>query len=330
MKYSWQKQQWQQIMQRKNALPHAILLRGRAGLGKLDFAMHLAHTLLCQQQGAEQACGVCPSCLWLKEGTHPDYKHITPADDSSETTSKKKTGKKTQISVDQIRQLYDYLSLSTHQVQGHRIILISPAEALNMASANALLKMLEEPPANTLFLLVASQPQRLLPTIISRCQVIDFSTPTEAEAVAWLSEQGVSKPEAALAYTGGAPLAALASQEQFSANDKLIQQLSMGGRLDPFASAPLFLAVGMESAIQVIQKWVFDLVNVKLTQASHYHVQQTQALQALCKRVNLTGLLQFQRSLDQAKRSANHPLSNEMQLEKILLQYTHAFNASLE
>lgn len=326
MIYSWQKLQWNNLMQRKRTLPHAILLRGRAGIGKDDFALHLAHSLLCSEPLAEGACGVCPSCLWLKEGNHPDFKFITPEEETEESANPKKTNKKTQISVAQIRKLYDFLSLSNHQVQGHRVILISPAETLNLASANALLKMLEEPPANTLFLLVASQPQRLLPTIISRCQIIDFSIPQKADAITWLSTQGIHNPEVLLEYAGGAPLTALQMQDYHAANEQLIQQLLKGDRLNPFTSAPLFLAEGMEHAIDVIQKWTFDLLMYRLTQSSHYHSQQMQALQALCKSVNLSILLQFQHSLAEAKRAANHPLSNEMQLENLLLQYTHVFN----
>jgi len=326
--YSWQTTQWANVMQRKNSLPHAILLRGRAGIGKHDFAVSLSHALLCRQPDAsQQACGVCASCLWLKEGVHPDFKLITPEDESNnESITRKKVVKKSQISVAQIRQLYDYLSLSTHQVQGHRIILISPAETLNIASANALLKMLEEPPANTLFLLVASQPQRLLATIISRCQALDLPIPPFDEAVAWLNAHGVTQPEVALAYTGGAPLEAMRIQEQLKSNNQLIAQLALGRKLDPFTSAPLFLALGMERAIDVIQKWVFDLVSYKLIQSLQYHSQQVYALQSLCKSVNLGVLLRFQRNLIDAKRAASHPLSNEMQLENILLQYTHVFN----
>jgi DNA polymerase-3 subunit delta' len=327
MIYSWQKSQWTNIMQRKNTLPHAILLRGRAGVGKHDFALHLAHTLLCQQAGNDGACGVCASCLWLKEGHHPDFKLITPEDETEESASKKKTNKKTQISVAQVRQLYDFLSLSSHQVKGRRIILISPAETLNLAAANALLKMLEEPPSNTLFLLVSSQPQRLLATIISRCQVLDFYIPKQADASAWLSTQGLNKPEVLLEYAGGAPLAALQMQDQLAFNNQLIHLLSKGNRLDPFVSAPLLLAEGMEYAIDLMQKWVFDLLSYRLTKNAHYHSQHIQALQALCKSVNLAGLLQFQHSLTEAKKAANHPLSNEMHLEKLLLQYTHVFIA---
>lgn len=326
--YSWQKAQWNKIMQRKDQLPHAILLRGRAGIGKHDFALSLAHALLCRQPDQLlRACGACASCQWLKEGGHPDFKYITPDDGSDmESNTKKKTTKKSQISVTQIRQLYDYLSLSTHQVQGRRIILISPAETLNVASANALLKMLEEPPSNTLFLLVASQPQRLLPTIISRCQALNLPIPDKSEATAWLDEQGVNNSEVLLEYTGGAPLEAMKLRDQLASNKELISQLTLGQKLDPFASAPIFLALGMEHAIDAIQKWTFDLISFKLTRSLHYHSQQVNALQSLCKSVNLAGLLRFQRSLNEAKKAANHPLSNEMQLENILLQYTHVFN----
>jgi len=325
--YSWQKSQWNNVMQRKSALPHALLLRGRAGIGKHDFALALSRALLCQNtDSAQNPCDVCPSCLWLTEGNHPDFRLITPEDDEiNEDAPKKKTAKKSQISVLQIRQLFDYLGLSSHQVQGKRIILISPADALNMASANALLKMLEEPPADTLFLLVSSQPQRLLPTIISRCQVLEMTIPSKTDAVQWLNTQNIQHAEAALDYAGGAPLLAMQLQEQLEPNNVLIKQLTQGAKLDPFSSAPAFLSLGMMHALETLQKWVFDLLTCTLTQQFHYHPQQASALQALGKSVNLRLLLRFQQMLIEAKKTANHPLSNEMQLENMLLQYTHIF-----
>ena len=311
-------------MQRTSTLPHALLLRGRAGIGKYDFAIELSRALLCSQPNHHKACGGCPNCLWFNEGAHPDFRLISPEnDDENEEAPKKKTAKKSQISVAQIRQLIDYLSLSSHQVQGKRIILISPAESLNLASANALLKMLEEPPANTLFLLVSSQPQRLLPTIMSRCQTLEMPIPSKSEAIQWLNAQGIQHAEAALDYAGGAPL--LAVQAASIANEGLIKQLAQGAKLDPFITAPLFLALGMEQALETLQKWVFDLLNYKLSAQLHYHVQHANALQALCKGVNLSLLLRFQQTLMDAKKTANHPLSNEMQLENMLLQYTHIF-----
>ncbi len=328
--YKWQEPQWNSLIKRKDTLPHALLLRGRAGVGKHDFALDLASALLCMEPSSQKACGVCASCLWLKEGNHPDFRLISPedndaGDDTNELKSKKKSSKKSQISVAQIRQLYDYLSLSTHQVHGKRIVLISPAEMLNASSANALLKMLEEPPANTLFILVSSQPQRLLPTIISRCQAVEMPIPKKAMALSWLGEQGVKQAEIALGYAGGAPLLALQIQEQFETNNGLINQLALGAKLDPFASAPMFMSLGMERALETLQKWIFDLISCKLTQQFHYHSQQVSALQALCKSVNLRLLLRFQQTLVEVKKTLNHPLSNEMQLENVLLQYTHIF-----
>jgi DNA polymerase-3 subunit delta' len=322
--YSWQFNQWQSLMERKNNLPHAILFHGRTGVGKYDFAVELSRALICQNTINNEACGICPSCLWFAEGNHPDFKLITPeSDDDIDEAPKKKTTKKSQISVSQIRQLSDYLSLSTHQVGAKRIILISPAETLNQASSNALLKMLEEPPANTIFILVSSQSQRLLPTILSRCQAIEIVLPARPVALEWLKAQGLQNAELALDYVGGAPLLAL--QATVETNSSLIKQLVQGARLDAFASAPLFLSLGMERAIESLQKWVFDLLYCKHTKHSHYHTQQASALQALSKSVNLSLLLSFQQMLVEAKKTANHPLSNEMQLEKILLQYTQIF-----
>ncbi len=325
--YIWQKPQWQHIMQQCASLPHALLLRGHAGTGKHAFAFDLSRALLCQQANEQhEACGKCQSCLWLAEGYHPDFRLISPEDaEITDEAPKKKTTKKSQISVAQIRQLIDYLSLSSHQVNSLRVILISPAETLNTASANALLKMLEEPPANTLFLLVTSQPQRLLATIISRCQAIDMPLPSRTDALAWLASQGIKDAENALDYAGGAPLLVLQIAEEDETSASLAKNLALGARLDPFACAPLFLTIGMERAIDALQKWTFDLVAYKLSQVLHYHSQQSGALQALCKSVNLKALLSFQQKLLDAKRTANHPLSNELQLENILLQYTQIF-----
>ena len=328
--YSWQSKQWQQITQRVS-LPHALLLRGRAGTGKHGFAIALSQALLCDTPQLDKtACGMCPSCVWFAEGGHPDFKLISPedtenAEDAPSNSAKQKTGKKSQTSVAQIRQLIDYLSLSSHKVNSRRVVLISPAETLNLASANALLKMLEEPPINTLFLLVTSQPQRLLATIISRCQAIDMPLPSKSESLTWLNTRGINNAEMMLDLAGCAPLLALQMAEEGDANLSLIKHLTMGEKLDAFVCAPLFNSIGMERALNALQKWVFDLLACKLAQHLHYHASQSNALQALCKGVNLSALLSFQYRLIDAKKTANHPLNNELQLENILLQYTQLF-----
>ncbi|MBC7756338.1 MAG: DNA polymerase III subunit delta' [Bdellovibrio sp.] len=324
--YSWQQSQWQQIMQRAS-LPHALLLRGREGIGKHELAIKLSQSLLCAAPKVDKtACGTCQNCVWFAEEGHPDFKLIAPEDvETSDEAPKKKAAKKSQISVAQIRQLIDYLSLSSHQVNSRRVVLISPAETLNTASANALLKMLEEPPTNTIFLLVTSQPQRLLATIISRCQAIDMPLPAKADSLHWLQQQGISNVEQALNLAGGAPLLALQIAEEGDLIATLTKHLSQGAQLDAFACAPLFTGLGMGRAIDALQKWVFDLAACKLAQQLHYHLSHSNALQALSKSVNLSLLLRFQQQLLEAKKLVNHPLNNELQLENILLQYTQLF-----
>ena len=331
--YPWQVSQWQQIMQR-TSLPHALLLRGHAGNGKVDFAHALSRSLLCAQPVNTHACNICAGCTWFNEGAHPDFKMISPEDndndDESIDLSKKKTSKKSQISVSQIRQLSDYLHLSNHQTNGRRIVLIAPAELLNIASSNALLKMLEEPPANTIFLLVSSQPQRLLPTIMSRCQVIEMPIPNSSVALDWLTKQGLKDAKKLLEYAGGAPLLAVQMSQENGAVEKIINHLALGAKLEPLLTATAMLQIGMERSIETLQKWIFDLTICIHAQKIHYHVAHTKPLQLLCKSVNLKSLLSFQQKLLEYKKTANHPLSNEMQLENILLNYTKIFSKKIE
>ncbi|HZV61879.1 MAG TPA: DNA polymerase III subunit delta' [Methylophilaceae bacterium] len=331
--YSWQSALWEKLLQSKARLPHALLLRGQEGIGKLDFAMALTHALLCKSPLANgQACGTCSSCIWLSQSHHPDFRLLSPefeSDNGEDAPVAVASSKKTQISVAQIRELSTFLELSSHQSEGRRIVLVHPAEALNLASANALLKILEEPPAGVIFFLVSHQPQRLLPTILSRCQKIDMPVPQPETATAWLAEQGVKDPSRHLAYSGGSPLLALRNAgEGVGAMDEICKSLSHGPRMDPFATASLCAKQGMGIAVQALQKWVYDLANLQLTGEVRYYEPYRNALQALAKSADLSLLFDYQRKLDQAKKTATHPLNSELQLENLLLQYTQIFPIS--
>lgn len=328
--YPWQAATLAKISNKRERLPHALLLHGNSGIGKLDFAQQLAQSLLClSPQTTGEACNTCSSCLWYCQGNHPDFRPLAPEQDSDEESesSAKKTTKKSQISVVQVRELANFLTLSSHQSNGLRIVLIHPAEALNAASANGLLKMLEEPPGGVVFMLVTHQLNRLLPTIISRCQKIDMPMPSREAALAWLKQQGQQDAERLLDYTGGAPLNVIRNTEQRTAifNTELFVQ---AGKLDPFMAASAAVAQGMEAAIDGLQKWVYDMLSCHLTGKIRYHNQQASALQAIVKSVDLRLLLDFQNKLNEAKRSSSHPLNNELQLETIFLNYTQLFKKS--
>lgn len=328
--YPWQAEILAKISNKRERLPHALLLHGNSGIGKFDFAQQLAQSLLClSPQATGEACNTCASCLWYSQGNHPDFRLLEPEQDSDEesATSAKKTTKKSQISVVQVRELANFLTLSSHQSNGLRIVLIHPAEALNAASANGLLKMLEEPPGGVIFILVTHQLNRLLPTIISRCQKIDMPMPSRETALTWLNELGQQDAERLLDYAGGAPLNVMRNSEQRTAifNTELFVQ---AGKLDPFMAASATVAQGMEVAIDGLQKWVYDMLSCHLAGKIRYHNHQASALQAMVKSVDLRLLLDFQNKLNEAKRSSNHPLNNELQLETIFLNYTQLFNKS--
>lgn len=161
-------------------LAHALLLVGPARMGKLSVAEALAQRLLCSQPGPDQhACGHCRACQLLAAGTHGDYRRVgfEPNDKGDKLRN--------DIVIDQIRALGQWFAL-TPQFGGAQVALIEPAEAMNTAAANALLKTLEEPASNRFLLLVSGQPGRLPATIRSRCQRLEFRQPSREEAIAWL------------------------------------------------------------------------------------------------------------------------------------------------
>ena len=148
----WQHTRWQEMLARRanGRLPHALLLCGLRGVGKQHFAARFAQALLCEQPASDgQACQACRSCLLFRAGTHPDYWPVTPAEEGKS------------ILIDQIRELNASLVFTSH-AGGYKIAALWPADRMNSAAANALLKTLEEPSANTLLMLITSRPAFLL------------------------------------------------------------------------------------------------------------------------------------------------------------------------
>jgi DNA polymerase-3 subunit delta' len=199
--FPWFTDQWQRILQLHNSerLPHAILLNGMKGIGKARLAEAVAGLVMCHQPKDGQACGHCRSCELLHTSGHPDLYYLSPED----------VGK--QIKVDQVRELTEFMH-NTAQQGGYRVVIMDPAEAMNISAANALLKTLEEPGESTLLVLITHQLGQVLPTIKSRCQRLDCPTPSVDMAVPWLSERlEIDHSEATqlLKVVHGAPIAGL-------------------------------------------------------------------------------------------------------------------------
>ncbi|SEJ47649.1 DNA polymerase III subunit delta' [Frateuria terrea] len=204
----WHEAHWQRLQSRqaRGALPHALLLCGPAGLGKRDFLQRFVRGLFCGHPRGGEACGRCRACLLLDAGTHPDFMTVSYG-------LRKDGVPRKEIVVDQIRELSARLAMAS-QFGGWQVVVIDPADAMNAAAANALLKTLEEPSPQTLLLLVADAPWRLPQTIRSRCQRIEFQLPSHPEAMAWLVAHNVADPAAALEAAGGNPGLARAWAEQ--------------------------------------------------------------------------------------------------------------------
>lgn len=325
--YHWQQSIWQQLQQSSERLPHALLLYGQPGIGKLDFAKSLSQSLLCKSPQTDgKACGHCDSCHWFDDGSHPDFRDIHPEDEGDDTGTKKtKKKKKKIITVQQVRGLSDFMNLTSHNDVGLRIILIQPAETMNVESANALLKMLEEPANNAMFILVSHQLPRLLPTITSRCHKIAMPVPNVTEASAWLKSEGVANAEAQLAYFANSPIQVKAQSDQFDGLKVCWQLLAKGDQAEPARIANKLVTGSVEQGIIILQKWLYDIVSIHSTGETRYHLTQRKALEKLASQVNLTALFEFQKKIESIRKLASHPLNHELQLETLLLEYTQLF-----
>jgi DNA polymerase-3 subunit delta' len=260
--HPWNQPILDSLKAKRDRLPHAVLLHGPRGVGKLELAERMAQLLLCEHTDPNaRPCDKCDACRWYLAGNHPDFRRVEPeaiakapvaAEEEGEEGSAPEAparGKKQPsivITIDQVRSLADFLNLRSHR-GALRIALVYPAEDMNPNSANALLKGLEEPPTGAMFILVSHRPARLLPTIRSRCVALPVPIPPREAAIAWLKEKGAESPERWLAYAGGAPVQAARYAEEATGWDRLLK-----------SPAPVDDRDNLERLTEVLQKVAYD------------------------------------------------------------------------
>jgi len=302
----WHEEHWSRLQARRarDAMPHALLLCGPAGLGKRDFMHRFAQGLLCQQASDGEPCGVCRSCLLFDAGTHPDYAVLS--------FGLRKDGvQRSEIVVDQIRELSARLAMAS-QFGGWQIVCIDPADAMNAAAANALLKTLEEPSPQTLLLLVADAPWRLPQTIRSRCQRIEFHLPARSTALAWLQQAGVKDAEAALDAAGGNPGMARVWAEEGALARRQEVRKDLGA-----------LAAGRGEAMEVARRWLDNEPEQRLwfaaqAAADEMKARATRSGGPLASQLDDESLDRWYMSANRTRESLRGPLRGDLLLLELL------------
>jgi DNA polymerase-3 subunit delta' len=342
MMHPWLEDSWSRLIALGERLPHALLFAGPAGLGKRDLAEAFAARLLCEAPRADgHACGVCAACRLRASGNHPDLLLVVPAADAppgdegeagADAAGDGGKKKSAQIVIEQIRDLQQALAVTGHQ-SARRVVIVDPADAMNVFTANALLKLLEEPPAGCVFVLVSSAPRRLLPTILSRCQQWSFARPPQALVARWLAAHDATG-HALLALTGGMPLAAerLAGQgagaflARFVADVSRLPELdalALAGQWENWLKSKEATACGFD-IVQLadwLQRWVTDLAALRLGGRVRYFPAHEAVLAALAVRTSVAAALNCYNEFARIRRVAQHPLNARLMLEDMLLRY---------
>ena len=318
MIYPWHESAWRQLAAQWGNRPNAWLLTGRRDTGKTAFARHLAQALLCEQPQAEhQPCGNCPSCHLFAQGSHPDYYELAPELPAEGESARKLL----QIKIDAVRAVLSPL-LQSSMRGGLRVVLVQPAETMNTQAANALLKMLEEPPASVVFLLVTHNKDRLLPTIKSRCRPFLLPAPSAEEALGYLKTQNTPQAEALLAFHSGAPLFA-AEPEQDAMREELCQLLAKPRLLAMLDYAAAFDKQKWPLAVFLdwLHKWLADIALAQQNLPPLYYPQHQAAIFQVASRTRGAALFQLVHTLNRLSPYGRHTLSVRMQVENLLTGY---------
>jgi DNA polymerase III subunit delta' len=291
-------------------VPHALLIHEAPGAGGDWLALWAAQLVLCTRH--ERApCGECLSCQRVTAGLHPDLIMLRLIEESQ------------QIRIEQVRELSEELALTSHQ-GSYKVGIISPADALNRFAANALLKTLEEPPARTLLVLVVTQPSRLPPTILSRCQRIRLRAPGRSEAVAWLqATRGAGPWEAVLEVLGEAPMLAASvdapaivriGKETAQALDEAV-----AGTCDPVGTAEKWARVDVPLRLRCFENWLTERIRERVGEIGLLtEVRAAAHLSARRPDLNIRQLFEVLDGVRELGSSLDAPLNRGLALESLL------------
>jgi DNA polymerase-3 subunit delta' len=310
---------------------HALLLHASPGAGALQLAATLAQAWLCEAptggpgavgSPAPRPCGRCPSCRLVQASTHPDLMLLLPEEVALahgwpvDVDEKRKPSR--QIRIQDVRRALDWVVTTSGRGRA-KVLVLHPATALNAVSASALLKTVEEPPAGVRIILTASDPARLLPTLLSRCQRLRLAPPAREAALAWLQAQGVDDPAVLLAAAGGLPLEAAQlhgqgiGARQWAALPQAVQR----------GEASFFEGWGLPRVVDALHKLCHDAMATRTGAAARYFPTASVPAPG-----SSAGLAAWQGRLQALAAHAEHPWNEPLLVEALVLQGQSALSAS--
>lgn len=312
--YPWQQTTWDTLTTRFPNIGHGLLFYGKQGCGKHAFAKHFLAWVLCLNKQPQGPCGECSSCQWLKSDTHPNYVHITTDEENKKQNAK--------IKIEKIRDLLPFVQQTG---EGWRVIVIEPAEALNLASSNALLKTLEEPGERVVLILLADHYLKLPATIRSRLQHFALDRISYEQATFYLnehlSELAEVQPDLLLGLSNDMPLQSIEiaqsdwfAKRQVFLNDwlKIVAQKNM----------PLFFSgkwqkeLSFNDFIMLFEYLLGDLICVKLNQPQK---NTDLDFDQLSSYYDLESLFNIYNELQQAKKLVEQNVQSQLIVDQLFI-----------
>jgi DNA polymerase-3 subunit delta' len=294
-------------------LPHSLLLLSAPGLGAEQLAYWIAGVALCESPMPDaRPCGLCASCLLLRVDNHPDL-HIVRLEEDAK-----------QIKVDQVRELMENLSLKSYR-GGFKVAIIEGAEALNVNGANAFLKTLEEPTADTVLILIARPTHRLPATIASRCLRISLAAPSRTVALEWLAAHSTAKKNwtAALALSGDAPLMAIDMEAAGldALHDDMQRSLGQltAGSVDVSLLAETWSRSNPVLRILWLENWITQRVRAAVSDPNSRQSAEPVRLPAALLKPKIRALFELLDAARDIRRFASTGMNLQLALEALLV-----------
>ncbi len=337
----WHQDRWQNLTARTRSLHHGLLISANPGTGLREFVTELSHYLICEMAYSNQRspCLSCQNCKLFEAGSHPDFHVITSENESAngriellsayseryldvkQRDRKAKPGKV--VSVNQIRQLIDRFTTHCH-ISATKIGLIIPADRMNINAANALLKLLEEPPENTILILAASEPARLPRTILSRCVNVKLSEPAVEQSVSWLSDyMPENQARIAIHLSGQSPIQAKQLYEfgELEARESYLKSLisTVANQSNPLDVAQQLAKMEFETTLLWMQQFIKDLTVWCTTQQKPFW-KIPEALSI--RQVSENRLFALYDRITHYKKIARGSINEQLALEDLLIALT--------